>query len=84
MKCGRPQLTLIDFDKSEITQRLTDVNNYPHRHRTRFDSAGERRAQRNKVGKPLVANRCAFELFSKCIINLKQCLSYPLILITNY
>ena len=41
MKSGRPKLSVIDFDNSGITQRLTDFTNYPHRHRTRFDSNGQ-------------------------------------------
>ena len=31
---------MIEFDSSDITMRLTDYNNYPHRHRSRFDSNG--------------------------------------------
>ena len=41
VKSGRPKLSVIDFDNSGITQRLTDFTNYPHRHRTRFDSNGQ-------------------------------------------
>ena len=41
MKSGRPKLSVIDFDNSGITQRLTDFTQYPHRHRTRFDSNGQ-------------------------------------------
>ena len=41
VKCGPPKLSEINFDNSEITARLTDINNYPHRHRSRFDSNGE-------------------------------------------
>ena len=41
VKSGRPKLSVIDFDNSGITRRLTDFTNYPHRHRTRFDSNGQ-------------------------------------------
>ena len=31
---------MTEFDCSGLTHRLTDVNNYGHRHRSRFDSNG--------------------------------------------
>ena len=32
---------MIEMDNSDITLRLTDYNNYPHRHRSRFDNNGD-------------------------------------------
>ena len=39
-RCGKPKTSLIEMDNSELTLRLTDYNNYPHRHRSRFDDNG--------------------------------------------
>ena len=39
-RCGKPKTSLIEMDNSDITLRLTDYNNYPHRHRSRFDNNG--------------------------------------------
>ena len=42
LNCGIPKKnSMIEFDNSEITLRLTDHNQYPHRHRSRFDSQGD-------------------------------------------
>ena len=41
LRCGKPKTSMIEFDNSDITLRLTDYNNYPHRHRSRFDSNGD-------------------------------------------
>ena len=41
LRCGKPKNSMIEFDNSHITMRLTDYNNYPHRHRSRFDSNGK-------------------------------------------
>ena len=40
LRCGKPKTSMIEMDNSSITLRLTDYNNYPHRHRSRFDSNG--------------------------------------------
>ena len=40
VQCGKPRNSLIEFDSSELTTRLTDVSSYPHRHRSRFDCNG--------------------------------------------
>ena len=40
-RCGKPKTSLIEMDNSDITLRLTDYNNYPHRHRSRFDNNGD-------------------------------------------
>ena len=40
VQCGKPKSTMIEFDSSKLTNRLTDVSNYGHRHRTRFDCNG--------------------------------------------
>ena len=40
VRCGKPNNTKTEFDNSELTCRLTDIRNYGHRHRSRFDSNG--------------------------------------------
>ena len=40
-RCGKPKTSMIEMDNSDITLRLTDYNNYPHRHRSRFDNNGD-------------------------------------------
>ena len=50
-RCGKPKTSLIEMDNSELTLRLTDYNNYPHRHRSRFDDNGGITRQLKKIYK---------------------------------
>jgi len=40
VSCGKPKNSIIEFDTSKLMCRLTNINNYGHRHRSRFDANG--------------------------------------------